>query len=70
MYDAPPFSPAIYGKRHMFPNPTAEPAVARISPNVFLKFALSDISYLVLPAKLIKKNKICYSLWIFIANFA
>jgi hypothetical protein len=39
---APPFSPVIYGKRHTLPNPTAEPAVARITPSLLPKFALSS----------------------------
>jgi hypothetical protein len=30
----PPFSPATYGKRQMFPKPMAEPAVAAIAPNL------------------------------------
>ena len=47
MYEAPPFSPAMYGKRQTLPRPTADPAVASIIPNVFLKFALSDIINLV-----------------------
>lgn len=29
---APPFSPATYGKRQMFPNPMAEPAAAIMKP--------------------------------------
>ncbi len=28
----PPFSPAMYGNRQMFPSPTALPAAARINP--------------------------------------
>ena len=31
---APPFSPAKYGNFQIFPNPTAEPIVAKSAPNV------------------------------------
>ena len=34
---APPFCPARTGKRQMLPNPTAEPAVARINPILLVK---------------------------------
>jgi hypothetical protein len=41
---APPFCPVIYGKRHIFPNPTAEPAVAKITPSLLPKLALSSLA--------------------------
>jgi hypothetical protein len=31
---APPFSPAIYGKRQMLPNPIAEPAATSMALNL------------------------------------
>jgi hypothetical protein len=48
MNAAPPFSPAMYGKRHTFPKPTAEPAVARIIPILLPKLALSECPFICL----------------------
>jgi hypothetical protein len=45
---APPFCPAIYGKRHIFPKPTADPAVARITPSLLPKLALSSLAIFIL----------------------
>ena len=39
---APPFFDAITGKATKFPNPTAEPAAARIKPNLELNFPLAS----------------------------
>ena len=44
MNAAPPFSPTRYGKRHRFPSPTAEPAIATRAPNRLPKLSL-DIFY-------------------------
>jgi hypothetical protein len=49
---APPFWPAIYGNRHILPKPTADPAVARITPSLLPKLALSNFAiynFLVIP---------------------
>jgi hypothetical protein len=40
---APPFSPVVVGKRHILPSPTAEPAVASISPSLDAKLFLETI---------------------------
>lgn len=40
MNAAPPLWPVIYGKRQILPRPTAEPAVANITPNLLPKFTL------------------------------
>ena len=40
MKAAPPYSPTIYGKRHMFPRPMADPAMAIRTPNRLVKFSL------------------------------
>ena len=45
MKAAPPFSPVIYGNRHTLPKPTADPAVARITPILLPKFALYSFIY-------------------------
>jgi hypothetical protein len=42
---APPFCPARYGKRQIFPNPTAEPAAAMMNPKRPEKLPLFDIFY-------------------------
>lgn len=41
MNAAPPYSPVMYGKRQTLPSPTAEPAVASITPSFVPKLALS-----------------------------
>ena len=40
MKAAPPFSPTRYGKRHRFPSPTAEPAIATRAPKRLPKLSL------------------------------
>ena len=45
MNTAPPFCPAIYGNRHTLPSPTAEPAVASITPSLLPKLPLSIIVF-------------------------
>ena len=41
----PPCIPASYGKRQMFPSPTAEPTDAAMTPIFVANCALSDIYY-------------------------
>ena len=43
MKAAPPSCPVIYGNRHILPKPTAEPAVARITPILVPNFPLCSI---------------------------
>ena len=47
MKAAPPSCPVIYGNRHILPKPTAEPAVARITPILVPNFPLCSIIYIL-----------------------
>jgi hypothetical protein len=42
----PPFSPTIYGKRQIFPIPTAEPIAAKTKPIYEPQFSLETLGIL------------------------
>jgi hypothetical protein len=47
MNAAPPFCPVMNGKRHTLRSPTAEPAVARIIPNLLPKLPLFSKLFMI-----------------------